>query len=88
MHMLHSYLASNLEKKISASQVVVWYDPRQEFVSFVRELASDGGGSIQQGGAVLYLFQNMFIFRPEQIGQPDPGLGQAAWGDRKRAHSA
>lgn len=48
MHMLHSYLASNLEKKISASQVVVWYDPREEFVSFIRELASDGGSNTQK----------------------------------------
>lgn len=48
MHMLHSYLASNLEKKINASQVVVWYDPREEFVPFIRELTSDGGGSTQQ----------------------------------------
>jgi hypothetical protein len=47
MHMLHTYLASNLEKKISASQVVVWYDPRKEFVSFIRELAPDGEGSTQ-----------------------------------------
>ena len=38
MHPFHDYVASQLADKLKARQVVVWYDPRREFVPFVAEV--------------------------------------------------
>lgn len=48
MHLLHTYLADSLEKKIKQSQVVVWYDPRSEFSAFIQELAPKGEDLVQE----------------------------------------
>jgi hypothetical protein len=40
-HLLHDYLAAQLNEHLSRRRVVVWYDPRREFASFVRELAGE-----------------------------------------------
>jgi len=38
MHPLHDYLAKQLADKLKARRVVVWYDQRRDFASFVTEL--------------------------------------------------
>lgn len=38
MNPLHDYISKQLAEKLKARKVVVWYDPRQEFVSYVREV--------------------------------------------------
>jgi hypothetical protein len=38
MHPLHEYLVKQLVEKLRARRVVVWYDPRREFVPFIEEL--------------------------------------------------
>ena len=42
MHPLHAYIAAALGKMAEDRRVVVWYDPRREFLPFIDELA---GGS-------------------------------------------
>lgn len=41
MHPLHDYIARQIGKKLEERGVVVWYDPRSEFVTFVDELAAE-----------------------------------------------
>jgi hypothetical protein len=38
MHPLHDYVAHQVAEHLKARSVVVWYDPRQEFIPFVDEL--------------------------------------------------
>lgn len=38
MHPLHNYLAKQLSEKIKSRRIVVWYDQRFEFASFVSEV--------------------------------------------------
>lgn len=38
MHPLHDYIVKQLADKLKARKIVVWYDPRHEFASFVAEL--------------------------------------------------
>lgn len=38
MHPLHDYVAKQLAERIKSRKVVVWYDPRSEFPTFVDEL--------------------------------------------------
>ena len=38
MHPLYEYIAKQLADKLKARKIVVWYDPRREFVPFVAEL--------------------------------------------------
>jgi hypothetical protein len=38
MHPLHDYVAKQLAEKLKSRRVVVWYDPRSEFVPFLDEL--------------------------------------------------
>lgn len=38
MNPLHDYISKLLAEKLKARKVVVWYDPRQEFLSYVREV--------------------------------------------------
>src|SRR5258705_11919921 len=38
MHPLHEYVAKQLAEKLKAKKLVVWYDARGEFVSFVDEV--------------------------------------------------
>ena len=42
MNPLHDYISKQLAEKLKLRKVVVWYDHRREFVSYVRELR--GGG--------------------------------------------
>ena len=39
MNLLHEHLAQTLSDKLTKRRVVVWYDPRAEFVGFIGELA-------------------------------------------------
>jgi len=39
MHPLHAQIATTLAKMVADHRVVVWYDPRREFLPFVDELA-------------------------------------------------
>lgn len=38
MHPLHNYLATQLAEKLRSKKLVVWYDARREFASFVGEV--------------------------------------------------
>ena len=38
MHPFHDYVAEKLAEKLRAKKLVVWYDPRSEFASFVGEV--------------------------------------------------
>ena len=38
MHPLHEYILRQLGEKLKARKVVVWYDPRREFVPFIAEM--------------------------------------------------
>jgi hypothetical protein len=38
MHPLHEYISKQLAEKLKARKVVVWYDPRREFASFIAEM--------------------------------------------------
>ena len=38
MHPLHDYVAKQLAEKLKTKKLVVWYDARREFVSFVGEV--------------------------------------------------
>ena len=48
MHPLHDDIARLLGERVRARSVVVWYDPRAEFVPFVDELR----GSPADGAAI------------------------------------
>ena len=50
MHPLHDYVAKQLAEKLKTKKVVVWYDARREFVSFVGEVR--GGTRTRAGGPV------------------------------------
>lgn len=58
-HLLYNYIASQLNEHLSRDRVVVWYDPRREFTSFVRELAGEdivpGPREVLLGGIALQL---------------------------------
>jgi hypothetical protein len=45
MHPLHDYIAQQVTEKLKSRRVVVWYDPRSEFVPFIEEMR--GGASLQ-----------------------------------------
>lgn len=47
MHPLHDYIAKQVAERLKARQVVVWYDPRGEFRSFIAELAAGGGERVR-----------------------------------------
>ena len=38
MHPLHDYIAKQLSDRLKSKKVVVWYDPRGEFISFIAEV--------------------------------------------------
>ena len=40
-HLLHDYIVGQLGERVDRRRIVVWYDPRREFASFVRELGGD-----------------------------------------------
>ena len=42
MHPLHDYVAKQLAEKIKSRKLVVWYDVRGEFASFIAEMRSGG----------------------------------------------
>jgi hypothetical protein len=47
MHPLHDYVAKQLAEKLKAKKLVVWYDARREFESFVGEVR--GGAKTGRG---------------------------------------
>src|SRR5438105_2920795 len=49
-HPFHSYLSQKLAERLRKRSVVVFYDPRSEFVPFIDELQAGGGstGGISQ----------------------------------------
>jgi PglZ domain len=52
-HILHDYVAQQLERHIADRRVVVWFDPRKEFGGFVAELGGAGASGlvpVQVGG--------------------------------------
>jgi hypothetical protein len=68
MHPLHEHLARQLVEKLKKRRVVVWYDPAEDFVDFIEEVATTatGGDDIQPvkvGGlpATLVRFQDAVI---------------------------
>src|SRR5437870_8091466 len=71
MHPLHDYVAKQLTEKLKAKKLVVWYDPRQEFVPFVGEVrggvkTGSGTVSVTVGGIVTRLAEydgSMFELR-------------------------
>ena len=83
MHPLHDDIARLLADKVRASGVVVWYDPRSEFVEFTRELrggpAADEASHVILAGApaVLYEYRgSMFELRAKiepAMSQETPG---------------
>ena len=38
MHPLHDYISTQLAERLKARKIVVWYDGRREFASFIAEL--------------------------------------------------
>ena len=42
MNQLFDYLAEQLATKLKSKKVLVWYDPRNEFDTFVLEIVGDG----------------------------------------------
>lgn len=48
MHLLHEYVAKQLADRIKARHLVVWYDVRREFASFIAELR----GSPKRAGTI------------------------------------
>jgi len=68
MHLLHDDVARILAEKVRLRGVVVWYDPRREFLAFIRELRGGDDQSAQvllAGGlAVLHEYRDsMFELR-------------------------
>ncbi len=71
MHTLHDYVAKQLADKIKERRVVVWYDERREFQSFVDEVrgaarTSNEPVSVAVGGAKAHLTEyagSMFELR-------------------------
>ena len=71
MNPLHDYISKQLAEKLKVRKVVVWYDPRQEFSSYVREVC--GGASTRReavpvtvGGLLVRLIEydgSMFELR-------------------------
>lgn len=51
MSLLHDYIADQLSRRVAKSQVVVWFDPRREFVDFVDELEQAGDNAIVLDGS-------------------------------------
>lgn len=51
MHPLHDDIARLLADKVRARGVVVWYDPRSEFIAFTRELR--GGSDVEPASHVI-----------------------------------
>lgn len=49
MHPLHEYIAKQLASRVGKHHVVVWYDARQEFLSFIAELR----GVPKQPGSII-----------------------------------
>lgn len=43
MHPFHDYVARQVGEKLKERQIIVWYDPRQEFVSFINEVRGGQG---------------------------------------------
>lgn len=50
MNPMHDYISKQLAEKLKVRKIVVWYDPRQEFASYVREVR---GGTRTSHEAVL-----------------------------------
>ena len=83
MHPLHDDIARLLADKVRSKGVVVWYDPRSEFVEFARELrgadAAEQATHVIVAGApaVLYVYRrSMFELRAEiepAMSQETPG---------------
>lgn len=71
MHPLHDYVAKQLAEKLKARKLVVWYDTRREFVSFIGEVrgsAKTGRGAVPVtvGGIATHLAEfggSMFELR-------------------------
>lgn len=51
MHPLHDYIARNLAERIKTRHLVVWYDPRREFLQFIGELR--GAASVSGATALV-----------------------------------
>lgn len=47
-HLLHAYISRQLAVHLRERRVVVWFDPRAEFTSYVRELTDDAHESVDQ----------------------------------------
>ena len=43
MHPLHEYVARQVADRLKARRIVVWYDPRREFETFIGEARSGPG---------------------------------------------
>jgi PglZ domain len=63
MHPLHEYISKQLAEKLKARKIVVWYDPRREFATFVAELrggarTSDEAVPVTVGGLAARLTEH------------------------------
>ena len=75
MHPLHNYVAMLLGEKLKARKVIVWYDPRCEFVPFIDELRggarmSNEAVPIKVAGIAARLAQydgSMFELPPDMV---------------------
>lgn len=63
MNLLHEYIAQQLAEKVTAHRVVVWFDPRGEFIDFVDELDRVGDEVVDVAGtqAGLHTFDGSFF---------------------------
>lgn len=53
MHPFHDYIAGQIVEKLKKHYVVVFYDPRKEFLPFVEEIAAQGEGGEPIARAML-----------------------------------
>jgi len=51
MTLLHDYIADQLSRRVAKRRVVVWFDPRREFIDFVDELERVGDNAILVDGS-------------------------------------
>lgn len=97
-HPLHEYIATQLEDKLTDRRVIVFYDPREEFRVFIREIGGHGdveAHSAEVGDIDVHLaeFQGSFFqlrFQVEPIvsqSQPDPLLIYVPGVERDRTES-
>ncbi len=98
MHPLHEYIAERLAKQLAERRVVVFYDPREEFGSFISDLPLDDENelpTVQVGDLQAHLakYDGSFFelrFRVESVvskAQPDPVLLYLPGVERDREES-